>query len=293
LTNKIAFKELTIVLGSYNRKNFLKLTIESIRIELSNFHKPYEIIVIDGGSTDGSAEWLIEQKDIVTIVQHNRGDWKGRQIKQRSWGYFINLGFRCAQGKYVCMLSDDCLVVPGAILNGYHFFESELQRNDANIGAIAFYFRNWPNEQKYHIERFWGVTNINHGLYLKDALKKIGFADEDNYQFYCGDVDICYKLKKEGYRIEISENSFIEHFAHATPKIRSSNFKFQQIDQEKFISKWGGVFPDIDIKPPMTGLFKEVDFVDINQTVMKWRRIYRIKLNLLYHSIRGFIKRII
>ena len=106
----------SVVIGSYNRIDFLKLTLESVRRELEP--AAAEIIVVDGGSDDGSLEWLIAQKDIVTIVQHNRGTWRGKPVKRRSWGYFMNLGFKSAQGKYVCMLSDDCLVVPGAIRNG-------------------------------------------------------------------------------------------------------------------------------------------------------------------------------
>jgi GT2 family glycosyltransferase len=90
---------ISIVLGSYNRLRFLKLTIKSIRN--NGIAVPYEIIVIDGGSTDGSMAWLIKQKDIITIVQHNQGIWKGTQIKRRSWGYFMNLGFKSAHRVYM------------------------------------------------------------------------------------------------------------------------------------------------------------------------------------------------
>ena len=117
---------LSIVLGSFNRLKFLKYAVQSIRNELKDANFPYEIIVVDGGSDDGSLNWLLKQKDIITVVQHNRGTWKGQPIERRSWGYFMNLGFKSAQGKYICMLSDDCLVIPDAIKNGYSFFEKEL-----------------------------------------------------------------------------------------------------------------------------------------------------------------------
>ena len=83
----------SIVLGSYNRKAFLQEAIESIRC--NGITVPYEIIVVDGGSTDGSKEWLINQPDIITIVQHNRMASGNQLSKRRNWGYFMNLSFKC------------------------------------------------------------------------------------------------------------------------------------------------------------------------------------------------------
>ncbi len=62
------------VLGSYNRRPFLEKAIESVHA--NQIRVPYEIIVIDGGSTDGSLDWLLTQKDVITIVQHNRCEFR-------------------------------------------------------------------------------------------------------------------------------------------------------------------------------------------------------------------------
>ncbi len=73
----------SIVLGTYNRKAFLQEAIQSIR--QNGITLPYEIIVVDGGSTDGSTEWLIDQSEIITIVQHNRTSDVNEVSKRRSW----------------------------------------------------------------------------------------------------------------------------------------------------------------------------------------------------------------
>jgi glycosyltransferase involved in cell wall biosynthesis len=256
-------KQISVVLGSYNRFKFLKKTIQSILENQANLD--IEIIVIDGGSTDGSAEWLLKQKNIITIVQHNRGTFNGQPIERRSWGYFMNLGFKCAQGKYILMISDDCLLVPGAIRNGYDYFEQML--NDGrNIGALAFYFREWPDQKDYHVElTFGGIIYVSHGMYLRNALESVGWIDEDNFSFYCADPDLCLRLWAEGYEILDSPNSFVEHSTHAGLFLRRSNLQSWRHDQLTLVTKWCAVFnqkPDDQV-----GGWLKKSYEDPNKTV--------------------------
>jgi glycosyltransferase involved in cell wall biosynthesis len=254
---------LSIVLGTYNRKTFLKMTIESIRKELSNAAFPHEIIVIDGGSDDGTLKWLSEQKDIVTIIQHNRGSWLGKQIERKSWGYFMNLGFKCAHGKYICMLSDDCLVVPGAIINGYSTFDRYLKENK-NIGALAFFWREWPEQAKYWVgTTLGGKMYVNHGLYLKKALNDVGYVDEVSFFFYHADGDLCLKLWKTGYLVQESPDSYIEHFSHANMSVRKTNQKNQKEDWNNYIQKWKGIYY---FDNESTGSWIEKEFQDPQKT---------------------------
>lgn len=231
---------LSVVIGTYQRNKFLPLTISTVRDELKDI--PHEIIVIDGGSTDGTIEWLTQQKDIVTIIQHNRGIWNNKPITKRSWGYFMNLGFKSAQGKFVCMLSDDCLVTPGSIVNGLNLFERCLNA-DINLGGVAFYWRNWPTQPEYVVGQTWGDRIfINHGLYLNEALKKVGFVDENSYSFYHADGDLCLKMWEKGYLIIDSQKSFIEHFVDPVEEVRSLNLTTQPKDWETYTNKWKPTF---------------------------------------------------
>ena len=238
---------ISVVIGSYNRCRFLKRAIATVREELQRTLCPAEIIVVDGGSCDGTLGWLLKQKDIITIIQHNHGVWAGRSIERRSWGYFMNLGFKAAQGTYVCMLSDDCLLVPGAIRNGLELFEARLPANE-KVGAVAFYWRNWPNQQTYRVGFTFGNRMfVNHGLYLRQALEEIGYADEDTYHFYHADGDICLRMMEQGYDCIDSPESFVEHHAHANVLLREGNLARQQTDWSRYCARWEHLGkPDLD-----------------------------------------------
>jgi GT2 family glycosyltransferase len=282
----------SVVLGSYNRYEFLKLTIDSVRKELKEI--PHEIIVVDGGSTDGALTWLLEQKDIITIAQHNRGTWQGKAIERRSWGYFMNLGFRAASSKYVCMISDDCLVIPGAIKNGLNLFENELNKGE-KIGAVAFYAREWNQEKDYCVRYTIGKKlYVNHGIYLKAALQDVGFINEDDYFFYNADSDLCLKMWQNGYKVIPSQNSFIEHYPHANIKIRTENHKKYQEDGKMFLSKWRGSFYDGTKKT--LGYAEYKSFKDLSFLSNRYKKIYKLNLlknpSLLIPKFKKVIKKI-
>jgi glycosyltransferase involved in cell wall biosynthesis len=226
----------SVVLGTFNRIDFLPLTVETVRSELKGV--THEIIVVDGGSTDGTTSWLLDQRDIISIVQHNRGEWRGRQLERRSWGYFMNLGFKLASGKFVCMVSDDCLVLPGAIADGVELFEARLGEGQ-RIGAVAFYWRNWPEEENYRLGMTFGNRMfVNHGLYLRSAMQEVGFADEEAFFFYQADTDLCLRMSEIGYACIESPTSFVEHYKHTDSGIRTSNMAKRGDDWRSFTTRW-------------------------------------------------------
>lgn len=88
--------DVSIIIPTYNRLWSLPKAVESCRDTLLNI----EIIVIDDGSTDGTAEWLAQQPNLTVIRQENQGkDWA------------VNAGMVVASGKYTRFLdSDDWLL---------------------------------------------------------------------------------------------------------------------------------------------------------------------------------------
>jgi glycosyltransferase involved in cell wall biosynthesis len=262
--------EVSIVLGSYNRLSYLKKTILTIREEIESFQLEAEIIVVDGGSDDGSVQWLVEQRDIISIIQHNRGIWKGHQIKRRSWGYFMNLAFKAASGKFIMMVSDDCLVIPGSIRKGIDHFEKRLAK-ESRLGALAFYWRNWPQDKDYFVGLAVGKRMfVNHGLYLNSALQEVGYIDADSFHFYHADGDLVLRMWKKGYVCEAAPDSFIEHYADAKTSVRVGNLTKQKEDYDFYLKRWDEYYQENKYE----GGWVYKSFVDSHKTYRHFQWLY-------------------
>ncbi len=88
--------KVSVVIPTFNRKDFVLEAIDSVVNQTVN---PFEIIVVDDGSTDGTGE-LIKKKypDIVYVYQENRGVSAAR-----------NNGIKIAKGDYIALLDSDDL----------------------------------------------------------------------------------------------------------------------------------------------------------------------------------------
>lgn len=246
----------SIVLGSYNRRAFLEAAIESVRSDCLDIR--HEIIVIDGGSSDGSLDWLMAQRDIVTIVQHNRGSFRGKPIERKSWGYFMNLGFKAAQADWILMISDDCLLLPGAVPASLEAARQAVA-GGRRIGGVACFFRNWPADQRYYVQETLGARlMVNHGLFSREAMEAVGFANEDDYVFYKADGDLSLRIWDAGYEIIPAPGSLVEHHFDDAEMVRQSNNSVLDHDRAVYAKQWG----HLRGKPRRV----EIDFTDEAKT---------------------------
>jgi glycosyltransferase involved in cell wall biosynthesis len=113
---------ISLVTGTFNRCDSLAHMIESARREIPR-GLTYEIVVVDGGSTDDTLAWCKRQPDI-RLIEH--GELRGA-IKA-----FCD-GARAAQGEYVLLANDDVIFKPCSILAAL----AHLERT-STCGAVAF-----------------------------------------------------------------------------------------------------------------------------------------------------------
>lgn len=113
---------ISYITGTYNRLETLIRNVASIRETMPD-SIPYEIIIVDGGSTDGTLQWLSHQPNVRVIQQ---GQLLGA----------INAfcaGAYSAWGDYVIMGNDDITFHPESILRAFVHLEQ-----NPTCGAVAF-----------------------------------------------------------------------------------------------------------------------------------------------------------
>lgn len=92
---------LSIIIPAYNAASYLPQCLDSI---LAQEHQDCEVIVVDDGSTDGTAALLKHYPEVKVIHQANRGMSTAR-----------NRGLDEARGEYVLFVDSDDLLPDGAL----------------------------------------------------------------------------------------------------------------------------------------------------------------------------------
>lgn len=111
--------QVSVVIPAYNQAQYLSGAIESV---LAQTYQDYEIIVVNDGSTDNTAEVATRfEPDIRYIYQKNQGLAGAR-----------NTGIRHARGQYIALLDSDDLWLPT-------FLEEMMALAAANPDAAVFY----------------------------------------------------------------------------------------------------------------------------------------------------------
>lgn len=260
----------SVVLGTLNRRKLLEKCLASVRRELEGLDG--EIIVVDGGSDDRTIPWLTKQEDVITILQYNRYKDGETSMRRRSWGGFMNMGFRAASADYILMISDDCLLMPGAIRNGIEQIESA-KKAGVPVGACAFYFRDWPKQKRYYVQRtIGGNLMLNHGIYTREALEAAQYANEDDYVFYKSDTDLSLKIWDSGYAIIDAPRSICEHYVGIEEELRAGNTALMSYDRAQMKQYWPDLVTDEGVRK-MGKIY--LDEPPGDEADKAWTRLYR------------------
>lgn len=235
--------DLSIIIVNYNVKEFLQNLLHSIKKATQSLQT--EIIIIDNASDDGSVEFLREKFPEVKVIANN---------KNLGFGKANNLGLKIASGKYLLMLNPDTIVAEDTFTKMISFFE-----NNPSVGLAGCKILNpdgtlqlacrrsfpgpwtsfckvtglsnlFPNSRlfaKYNLtyldeNQTYEVDAISGSFMMmrKEVYEKIGGFDEQFFM-YGEDLDLAYRVQKEGYKVYYFHETQIIHYKGESTK-RSS-----------------------------------------------------------------------
>ena len=107
--------KISVVVPSYNQADYLPATLASL---CAQDHPDTEVLVFDGGSTDGSV-------DILRRSDHVVGGQPIRWVSQRDHGQAdaINMGLRASRGDVLAYLNSDDVYYPGTLSTVAAYFQ--------------------------------------------------------------------------------------------------------------------------------------------------------------------------
>ena len=214
----------SIIILVYNQLQYTKACLKSLFETTSQVKTPYEVIVIDNGSTDGTKEYLqgLEQSGQIKVIYNQ--DNKGFPAAN-------NQGAAIAKGEYLCLLNNDTLLTKDWL---EHLLRC--MKTDPTLAAVGPYtshssgcqqvhpqppYRGEEELQKY-AEKFSAEEKYVDFLVFFCCLIKrkvwdeLGGLDVDFGRGNYEDNLFCYRLLEKGYKMKVAGNAFIHHYAGTT-----------------------------------------------------------------------------
>ncbi len=196
------------IIPVYNGERFLPDAVETI---LQQKYRPLEIIIVDDGSTDGTAE-LVKNfgRQVRYIYQSNKGPAAAR-----------NTGITVARGQFLAFLDSDDLWPS-------HKFSEQIPylTDDPNLEVIMGYTKCYgtlsatESELKDSEDSLLSVQ-LGSAVFRKSVFEKVGFFDEELR--YSEDHDWFLRAREKKISMLILEEVMLYHRRHEHNTTHSPN----------------------------------------------------------------------
>jgi GT2 family glycosyltransferase len=247
----------SIVVPVFNQWEMTAACLRSIAEHTDASATPYEVILADDGSTDGTVDAA--------------GRFPGLRVARgaENLGFLGNVNRAAAEarGRYLMLLNNDTQVQPGwlaALLDGF------ARRPDAAIVGSKLIYPDGVLQEAGGI--IWrDGTGMNYGRGARDALApEYAYFRETDYvsgaailvdgdfwraqggfdarfsPAYYEDTDLCFAARAAGRTVWMHPGSIVVHFegrSHGTD-VGSGVKRHQEINRSRFVEKWASVLAD-------------------------------------------------
>ncbi len=237
----------SILVVSYNALAKTRMCLEALRRTADPRH-PTEIVVVDNGSTDGSAEWLAQQPDIVFVRNaDNAGAPRAR-----------NQALAKARGEYVVFLDNDVMTTDGWLRR--LLFHAEVDGKSGCVGPItdrAGHMQEVPYSGTSSVEdverfaaeragahprkfRFQTLMTSFCMLVRREVVDEIGGFDERFSPWGFEDDDFSMRAALAGFRNRVALDVFVRHEHYGSAQKSEAHSKLLARNWSRFAEKWCG-----------------------------------------------------
>ncbi len=197
--------KVSVVVASYNGARTLRDCLES----LGRLNYPdYEIVLVDDGSTDRTAEIAADFPNVRTVRQRNLGLSAAR-----------NAGIAAANGEIVAFTDSDCRVdedwlyflVNDLLQDGFSGVGGHnlLPPDDSPVAAAVMASPGGPAHVMLTDREADHLPGCNMAFYKRSLLDLGGF--DPVFRRAGDDVDVCWRLLQLGHKIRFSPSGFVWH----------------------------------------------------------------------------------
>lgn len=224
--------EVSVVIPNFNGMAYLERVLSSLEKQTV---KEFEVILVDNGSTDGSAAFVEENFSWVRLLRlsQNFGFCRG-----------VNEGIKASRAPYVLLLNNDTETEPDFVAQmqqalGRHpnafscqarmmQFDKRDRIDDAGNYYCAFgwaFARGKGKEEAAFLrEEQIFASCAGAAIYRKELFSQIGYFDEEHFA-YLEDTDIGYRARILGYENWYAPEAVVYHVGSGTSGSRYNQFK--------------------------------------------------------------------
>ena len=227
--------------------NNLRYTKECLRSVARCTRKPYELVVVDNGSTDGTPAYFesLRRSGAARVIRNPRN---------LGFAGAVNQGMRAAQGDFLVWLNNDAIVTP-------HWLERLIAcarrapwvaaagplTNDRDGRFIPKGIRRPRALARYSAAvslRNAGRARLTHRLLgfcfllKREAMDRVGPLDERFGLGLFEDYDYCLRLRQAGYELAVAEDVFVYHYWCKTLESLGNTALQLKANKTIWVDKW-------------------------------------------------------
>lgn len=182
--------DVSIVTPSFNMLPYLECCAASIADQEA---VACEHIVIDGGSSDGTAAWLAARPGITSVSEKDRGMYDA-----------VNKGLRLARGEILAYLNCDEQYLPGTLAFVRDFFAAnpgvDILSGDVLVtrpdGSLVAFRKSFVTRPTYVYARY--LYTFTCALFFRRCVIDAGFWFDPNLRI-AGDTEWLLRVLRAGY----------------------------------------------------------------------------------------------